>query len=72
MTPLEIAQQAVRLFAESHPRPTQVTQAQAAEMLGISRPTVSRMVKAGTIRLNACGMIPIGEIDRVLDGRRAA
>lgn len=28
---LRVAVQAVRLYAESHPRPTQVTQAQAVE-----------------------------------------
>lgn len=63
---LQIAHAAVRLYAESHPRPTQVTQAQAAEMLGVSRPTVGKMVRAGTLRLNKCGLVPITEIDRAL------
>ncbi|WP_080365362.1 helix-turn-helix domain-containing protein, partial [Burkholderia pseudomallei] len=54
---------AVQLYAETHPRPTQVTQLQAAEMLGISRATVSRMVKAGQLKLNRCGMIPIELVD---------
>jgi excisionase family DNA binding protein len=66
MTELEIAVRAVRLYAESHPRPSQVTQTQAAEMLGLSRPTVSRLVKSGQIKLNRCGMIPTSEIDKVL------
>lgn len=66
MSPLEIAEAAVRRYAESRPRPAHVTQMQAAEMLGLSRATVSRMVRAGTIRLNKCGMIPIVEIDRVI------
>lgn len=66
MSELEIALKAVQLYAEMHPRPVQVTQTQAAEMLGLSRPTVSRMVKAGQIKLNRCGMIPVIEIDRVL------
>lgn len=61
---LAIALEAVRHYAETHPRPTHVTQLQAADMLHISRATVSRMVKAGTLRLNKCGMIPIEEIDR--------
>ena len=33
-------------------------------LLGLSRATVSRLVKAGALRLNKCGMIPIEEIDR--------
>lgn len=36
MTALEIATRAVRLYAESHPRPPHVTQAQAGEMLRLS------------------------------------
>jgi hypothetical protein len=68
---LQIAIKAVQLYAETHPRPIQVTQKQAAEMLGKSEVTVSRMVKAGTIKLNSAGMIPISEIDRVLQPRAA-
>lgn len=71
-TVIEIAARAVQLYAETHPRPPQVTQTQAAEMLGISRPTLSRMVKAGSIRLNKCGLVPITEVDRVLASDRAA
>lgn len=39
MTPetLTIAAAAVRLYAESHPRPIHVTKTDAAKMLGISR-----------------------------------
>lgn len=69
---IQIAAKAVQLYAETHPRPAQVTQTQAAEMLGISRPTLSRLVKAGQIKLNKCGLIPITEIDRVLSADRAA
>lgn len=68
---LQIAFAAVRLYAESHPRPVQVTQTQAAQMLSVSRPTVSRMLRAGTLRLNGCGLIPVSEIDRVLAARPA-
>ena len=32
------------------PRPSQVTQDQVAEMVGVSRATVSRMVKAGQLK----------------------
>lgn len=66
MDALEIAIKAVQHYAELHPRPSQVTQLQAAEMLGVSRATVGRMIKAGTLRLNGCGLIPIAEIDRAL------
>jgi len=51
--------------AES-PRPLHVTQGQAAEILRISRATVSKMVKSGNLKLNACGMIPISQIDKAL------
>ncbi|UEP21389.1 DNA-binding protein [Burkholderia ambifaria] len=63
---LDIARRAVQLYAETHPRRPHVTQMQAAEMLGISRWTVSKMVKVGTFRLNRCGLIPIEQIDRAL------
>ena len=65
---LRIAMRAVRLYAESHPRPMQVYQRQAAEMLGLSRVTIGKMVRQGTLRLNKCGMIPIDQIDRALAG----
>lgn len=35
----QIARRAVQLYAETHPRPTQVNQKQAAEMLGVSART---------------------------------
>ena len=35
-------------------------------MLGVSRATVGRLLKAGTLRLNKCGLIPIAEIDKAL------
>lgn len=66
MTDLEIAIQAVRLYAETHPRPVQVNLSQAADMLGLSRPTVRKMIVSGKIRQNSLGLIPVIEIDRVL------
>jgi hypothetical protein len=63
---LRIATRAVQLYAESHPRPTQVNQKQAAEMLGISARTVRNMLKAGTLKLNRCGMISIAQVDAAL------
>ncbi len=66
MTELDIALRAVRLYAEMHPRPSQVTQEQAAEMAHVSRATISRMIKAGNLKLNEFGRIPIAEFDRAL------
>ena len=63
---LSVAMKAIQLYAETHPRPAQVTQTQAAEMLGLSRATVCRMVQSGHIALNKCGLISIAEVDRLL------
>jgi hypothetical protein len=63
---IEIAARAVQLYAERHPRPPHVTMVQAAEMLGLSRHTVSKMVRAGSFKLNKCGLIPIEQIDAAL------
>ena len=63
---LVIAEAAIRMYAESHPRPPHVTQSQAADMLKISRATVNRMVRSGSLRLNRVGLIPISEIDAVI------
>jgi hypothetical protein len=49
-----------------HPRPSSVNLICAAEMLDISRRTVSTMVRDGRIRTNILGRIPITEIDKVL------
>jgi len=76
MSDLELAVKAaliaLQAYTEAHPRPSHVTQAQAAEMLGVHPATVSRMVRAGTLRLNKCGLLPISEIDRALVADRAA
>jgi excisionase family DNA binding protein len=66
MTEIQIARRAVQLYAEQHPRPPHVTIIQAAEMLGLSRHTVSKMVKTGQIKLNKCGLIPIEQVDAAL------
>lgn len=62
---LRIAALAVRLYAETHPRPTQVTQTQAAEMLGVSQKTVHNYIRAGKLKLNGCGYLPIEAIDAI-------
>ena len=56
---------AVQLYAEKHPRPTQVTQRQAAEMLGVSARTVRNYIAAGKLKLNGCGQIPIEAVDKI-------
>lgn len=66
---LDIAAKAVRIYAESHPRPPQVNMKQAAEMLGVTRQTVSKYIASGLMRLNGAGMIPIGEVDKLLEAR---
>jgi hypothetical protein len=57
---------ALEIFSARHPRPPHVTILQAAEMLGLSRWTVSKMVKMGQFRLNKCGLIPIEQVDAAL------
>lgn len=63
---LQIAMRAVQIYAERRPRPHHVTITQAAEMLGLSRRTVGKMVKCGQIKLNKCGMVPIEQVDAAL------
>lgn len=63
MTEFGIALRAVQLYAEMHPRPTQVNQRQAAEMLGVSDRTIRNMIRRGTIKLNKCGLIPVEQVD---------
>lgn len=69
MRELEIAKKAVQMYAEQHPRPSQVSQKQAGEMLNLSQPTILKMIKAGVLKLNASRMIPIGMIDEALLSR---
>jgi predicted DNA-binding protein (UPF0251 family) len=59
------AERAVRLYGETHPRPTQVTQQQAAEMLGVSSKTVQRYLRFGSLKFNRCGPIPIEAVDAI-------
>lgn len=68
---IEIALKAVQLYADMHPRPSCVTQSQAAEMIGVSRSTMRKLVTIGKVKLNDLGMVPITEVDRVLAPRAA-
>ena len=54
---------AIRRYAETHPRPPHVTQAQAARMLNVSAVTVGKWVRQGRLKLNGFGLIPIEQID---------
>lgn len=66
MSDIDVALKAVQLYAETHPRLSLATHGQAAEMAGVSPATISRMVKAGQLKLNKFGKIPVAEIDRAL------
>jgi len=66
MTEVEIAVKAVQIYAEMRPRPSHATQDQAAEMAGVSRGTISKMIKSGRLKLNEFGRIPVSEIDRAI------
>ncbi len=68
---LNIAVKAVQIYHDMHPRPSQVTQQQAAEMLNKSHVTVRKMIRSGLIKMNDCGYIPITEIDRVIAPKAA-
>lgn len=69
MTELDIAVKAVQLYANMHPRPSQVNMTQAAQMLNISTPTMRKLLRNGTINMNKAGMISITEVDRILASR---
>lgn len=62
----------VNLVVSIRPRPALVTRAQAAEMLGLSEPTVRKLIRLKKIMLSEDGKIPISEIDRLILVRRAA
>lgn len=68
----QIAERAARKVADlvasraATMRPLHVNQSQAAEMLDLSVSTISRMVKAGNIRLNKCGLIPIEALEECI------
>lgn len=66
---LELAFQAVRLYAETHPRPLHVTLGQAAEMLGVPMDSLMKLMSGKKLRLNECGLIPIGDIDLAIASR---
>lgn len=66
---LRIATRAVQLYAETHPRPVQVNQHQAAEMLGVAPRTVRRYIRAGRLKLNGAGQLSIDAVDALLSSQ---
>lgn len=63
---IQIATKAVEIYAMRHPRPSQVTITQAADMLGLHRHTVRKLMDAGRLKFNECGLIPVEQVDAVL------
>ncbi|MDF0500845.1 helix-turn-helix domain-containing protein [Burkholderia cenocepacia] len=63
---LLLIDRAIAEFERQPKRPPHLTQAQAADMLGLSRATVGKLVRSGELRLNGVGRIPIGQIDMFL------
>jgi excisionase family DNA binding protein len=63
---IQIVHRALDLYTARHPRPTQVNMKQAAEMLGVSQPTVRKIMHSGRLRFNKCGLIPIEQVDKLL------
>lgn len=66
---LEVATKAVASYAETHPRPSSVNLGQACKMIKKTRPTLSKLIASGVIKLNKLGEIPISEIDKVIAAR---
>lgn len=66
MSEQELIERAWAVYESRRPRPCHVTITQAAEMLGLSRHTVSKMVRGGQFKLNHCGLIPIEQVDAAL------
>lgn len=55
-----------RVPASGINRPAQVTQGQAAEILGVHRTTVTKLIKNKSLSLNSCGKIPMTQLDLAL------
>ena len=60
-----VAEALLKMPKSDQPRPLHVTQKQAAQITGLSTKTISRMLKSGSLTLNAAGLIPILQIDRL-------
>ena len=64
----DAAQRAADLAVRKMPkdRPTQYNLKDAANEIGVHPNTITNMVKAGTIKLNAFGKVPVEQIDKLL------
>lgn len=65
LDPDQIAE-VIRIANAVRPRPEHVTRDQAAKMLNVSAPTLRRLIVRGVLKPNACGRIPITQIDAAL------
>jgi len=65
-TAVRAAQETVSRFVVAHPRPQFVSAKQAAEMIGVSRSTISTFIKTGRLKYNKAGLISIGDVDELL------
>lgn len=54
----------LNLIKNTHPQPVHYNFKQAAEMLGISAPTIKKYIVEGKIKLNDAGLVPITEIHK--------
>lgn len=63
------AERALQRHAAKHPRPSQVNQHQAAEMLGVAPRTVRRYIRAGRLKLNGGGLLSIDAVDALLSSQ---
>lgn len=58
------AEEAIRKMPGN--KPAQYTKSGAAKVLGISRPTLDRIIKAGTVKLTSCGRISAEDVERLV------
>jgi predicted transcriptional regulator len=66
----QVGDMLIRKLGHAPPRPAQVTQKEAARMLGVSPRTVQNYVRGGAMRLNAAGRVPIEEVDKLMEARK--
>lgn len=61
-----VAEAIKKLPRENQPRPFHVNIKQACEMTGCGRSKIDGLIKAGILRLNQAGLIPIKQIDELV------
>ena len=65
-----VVEEAVQSYIKAHPRPTYVSAGQAAEMLGIGRIALRRLIAKGDLRPNAVGSISVEQVDALCARRQ--